>query len=106
MKAADDVRWVLLPGNHDPARADGRWSCLARKAPGNLVMCLEPRPRALTGPHVSRLVPYASLAPGAHTGRALAVLTRIAFADLLIEKRKPASLILDDALDARRIVVG
>ena len=26
MKAAADARWVLLPGNHDPARTDGLWS--------------------------------------------------------------------------------
>src|SRR3546814_1575771 len=32
------------------------------------------------------------------TQEQLAVLTRIAFADLLIEKGKPASLMLDDAL--------
>lgn len=44
MKAAADVRWVLLPGNHDPARADGLWSRLAGEAPGNVAVCLEPRP--------------------------------------------------------------
>lgn len=70
-------------------------------------------------PYVSRLLPNASLALGdEYTPRALirggreedadalskgtqeqlAVLTRIAFADLLIEKGRPASLILDDAL--------
>jgi DNA repair exonuclease SbcCD ATPase subunit len=70
-------------------------------------------------PYVSRLLPNASLAFGdEYTPRALirggreeaaddlskgtqeqlAVLTRIAFADLLIEKGRPASLILDDAL--------
>ena len=70
-------------------------------------------------PYVSRLLPNASLALGdEYTPRALirggreeaaddlskgtqeqlAVLTRVAFADLLIEKGKPASLILDDAL--------
>ncbi len=70
-------------------------------------------------PYVSRLLPNASLTLGdEYTPRALvrggreeatddlskgtqeqlAVLTQIAFADLLIEKGKPASLILDDAL--------
>src|SRR3546814_5279801 len=33
MKAAADIRWVLLPGNHDPARADGLWSRLVGEAP-------------------------------------------------------------------------
>lgn len=42
MKAADDVRWALLPGNHDPARADGLWSRLASEAPANVIACLEP----------------------------------------------------------------
>ena len=42
MKAADDLRWMLLPGNHDPARADGLWSRLAVEAPRNVVACLEP----------------------------------------------------------------
>lgn len=44
MKAAADMRWVLLPGNHDPARADGLWSRLAVESPGNVVACLEPVP--------------------------------------------------------------
>lgn len=48
MKAAADVRWVLLPGNHDPARADGLWSRLTAEAPANVVTCLEPRPLELT----------------------------------------------------------
>jgi DNA repair exonuclease SbcCD ATPase subunit len=70
-------------------------------------------------PYVTRLLPNASLAfsedytpellirggreeAAEHlskgTQEQLAVLTRIAFADLLIEKGKPASLVLDDAL--------
>jgi hypothetical protein len=70
-------------------------------------------------PYVTRLLPNASLAfsddykprllmrsgreeatdnLSKGTQEQLAVLTRIAFADLLIEKGKPASLVLDDAL--------
>ena len=70
-------------------------------------------------PYVTRLLPNASLAfnedytpellirggreeAAEHlskgTQEQLAVLTRLAFADLLIEKGKPASLVLDDAL--------
>jgi DNA repair exonuclease SbcCD nuclease subunit len=41
MKAASDVQWVLLPGNHDPARADGLWSRLGKEAPPNVQTCLE-----------------------------------------------------------------
>lgn len=44
MKGADDVAWVLLPGNHDPARADGLWTRLSGEAPANVTACLEPRP--------------------------------------------------------------
>ncbi|MFZ5730903.1 MAG: metallophosphoesterase family protein [Pseudomonadota bacterium] len=48
MKAAPDVRWVLLPGNHDPARADGLWSRLAGEAPPNVLTCVEPVPLQLS----------------------------------------------------------
>jgi DNA repair exonuclease SbcCD nuclease subunit len=41
MKAAHDVTWILLPGNHDPARADGLWSRLSAEAPANVRPCLE-----------------------------------------------------------------
>ncbi|UQR61326.1 DNA repair exonuclease [Bradyrhizobium sp. C-145] len=44
MKAASDIRWVLLPGNHDPARAYGLWSRLVGEAPENVTVCLEPQP--------------------------------------------------------------
>lgn len=44
MKAASDICWVLLPGNHDPARADGLWSRLASEAPETVIVCLEPQP--------------------------------------------------------------
>jgi DNA repair exonuclease SbcCD nuclease subunit len=41
MKAAHDVIWFLLPGNHDPARADGLWSRLSAEAPANVQSCLQ-----------------------------------------------------------------
>src|SRR3546814_16371087 len=41
---SSDLRWVLLPGNHDPARADGLWSRLASEAPDTVIVCLEPQP--------------------------------------------------------------
>lgn len=44
MKAASDVRWHLLPGNHDPARADGLWSRLLNEAPDNVAVSLTPEP--------------------------------------------------------------
>ena len=42
MRAAADLRWVLLPGNHDPARADGLWSRLRAEAPANVMAAVEP----------------------------------------------------------------
>src|SRR3546814_11641695 len=47
MKAAADIRWVLLPGNHDPERADGLWSRLVGQAPGPGIGCLAPHPMEL-----------------------------------------------------------
>ena len=41
MKAAHDVTWLLLPGNHDPARSDGLWSRLSAEAPANVQPCLD-----------------------------------------------------------------
>ena len=44
MAASPRVRWWLLPGNHDPARADGLWSRLSRDPPPNVVALLTPEP--------------------------------------------------------------
>ena len=44
MKAATDVRFVLLPGNHDPVRADGLWSRLAAETPANVIALTEAAP--------------------------------------------------------------
>ena len=50
-----DVRWHLLPGNHDPASMDGIWHRLARFGlPANVEPLLEGRPKALN-PSVSLL---------------------------------------------------
>lgn len=36
------LRWWLIPGNHDPARADGLWARFRRSAPPNATVILEP----------------------------------------------------------------
>lgn len=41
MKAAHDITWVLLPGNHDPARSDGLWTRLGTEAPPNVRACTD-----------------------------------------------------------------
>ncbi|MEP9355069.1 DNA repair exonuclease [Xanthobacter sp. KR7-65] len=47
MKAAGDVRFLLLPGNHDPLRADGLWSRLAVETPINVTALIAPEPMDL-----------------------------------------------------------
>ncbi|AOY62479.1 DNA repair exonuclease [Xanthomonas citri pv. glycines] len=43
--------WVLLPGNHDAALAESVWSRAQRlgAVPGNVIVCLEPKPVVVTG---------------------------------------------------------
>lgn len=38
MAAHPDLRWALLPGNHDPARPGGLWERLAPLAPANVIL--------------------------------------------------------------------
>lgn len=47
MRQADGVTFVLLPGNHDPLRADGLWSRLAAETPANVVAAVAPQPLEL-----------------------------------------------------------
>lgn len=44
MKAQADVRFLLLPGNHDPLRTDGLWSRLAADTPANVTALREAVP--------------------------------------------------------------
>lgn len=59
------VTWVLLPGNHDPARREGIWDrARAIGLPENVAVLTEPAPFALT-PHASVLpAPLTSNMPG------------------------------------------
>lgn len=43
--------WVLMPGNHDAALAESVWSRAQRLGviPGNVVVCLEPKPLVVAG---------------------------------------------------------
>ncbi|OAN78047.1 hypothetical protein A8B78_13350 [Jannaschia sp. EhC01] len=47
MKAADDVRWWVMPGNHDHANASELWRTFTRDAPENVHALLRPEPVAL-----------------------------------------------------------
>ncbi|SEA59873.1 metallophosphoesterase family protein [Rubrimonas cliftonensis] len=44
MAEAADLRWVLLPGNHDPLAADELWSRARAEAPANVTLALTPEP--------------------------------------------------------------
>lgn len=47
MRAADDVTWIVMPGNHDHANATELWRQVAQDAPSNVVLQLTPEPYAL-----------------------------------------------------------
>ncbi|PVB60970.1 metallophosphoesterase [Labrenzia sp. 011] len=47
MREAEDVTWVVMPGNHDHANATELWRQVARDAPPNVVLLLQPEPFAL-----------------------------------------------------------
>lgn len=47
MRAADDVTWIVMPGNHDHANATELWRQVAQDAPPNVVLQLAPKPFAL-----------------------------------------------------------
>ena len=56
LKRETDVAWLLLPGNHDPARRDGIWDrANTIGIPDNVVVLASPSPVALT--------PFASVLP-------------------------------------------
>jgi len=48
MRHFDKVTWHLLPGNHDPHRANGLWESLVKEGlPNNIELYLEPQPKLL-----------------------------------------------------------
>jgi len=50
--AADDLTWVILPGNHDSLAATELWRRIAAEAPANLTLAHEPVPIAIDGAQV------------------------------------------------------
>ena len=52
MRQAQDVTWVLMPGNHDSLAATELWQTIARDRPDNVVLALTPEPLALDGAHL------------------------------------------------------
>ncbi|WP_118138663.1 DNA repair exonuclease [Oceanicella sp. SM1341] len=49
MRGAEDITWVLMPGNHDNLAATELWRTLRADAPPNVTLVTEPEPLALDG---------------------------------------------------------
>ncbi len=65
LHAEAGITWMLLPGNHDPARPGGLWERIAQiGVPANVVACLSPAPIALGDGAVLLPAPLTSKAPG------------------------------------------
>ena len=65
MRQAAPVKWLLLPGNHDPARVGGLWERIARiGVPDNVVVLSEERPFALSPDAIVLPAPLTSKNPG------------------------------------------
>ncbi|MEZ5900439.1 MAG: DNA repair exonuclease [Hyphomicrobiaceae bacterium] len=65
LRAQSDIIFVLLPGNHDPAKAGGVWERIARLGmPGNVTVLDEPHPHSLTPECVVLPAPLTSKSPG------------------------------------------
>ncbi len=82
MRAAENVIWVLMPGNHDHASATELWRQVGRDAPTNVTVLLTPEPYALADGAVLLPAPPSERHPGrdltdwfdrAETGEALRV---------------------------------
>lgn len=52
MRQAEDVTWVLMPGNHDSLAATELWQTIARDKPDNVILVLTAEPLALAGAHL------------------------------------------------------
>lgn len=52
MAQADDITWVLMPGNHDSLAANELWQTIARDKADNVVLALNGAPMDLGGAHL------------------------------------------------------
>lgn len=60
-----DISFWLLPGNHDPHRANGLWDQITRRSlPPNIIPLLQPRPYAMGEDTVLLPAPWVSKNPG------------------------------------------
>lgn len=52
MAQADDISWVLMPGNHDSLAASELWQTISRDKPDNVVLALTPEPIEIGGAYL------------------------------------------------------
>lgn len=52
MAQADDIIWILMPGNHDSLAASELWQTINRDKPDNVMLALTPEPIALEGAYL------------------------------------------------------
>lgn len=64
MAAQTDLRWVLLPGNHDSLAAEALWGAVARDGPANVTLATEPVPLFLSAHLVLLPAPCTTRRPG------------------------------------------
>ena len=65
MAAESAIQWLLLPGNHDTARAGGLWERMARIGmPHNVVALAKPEPYVLNRDAIILPAPLTSKNPG------------------------------------------
>lgn len=65
LKREADITWLLLPGNHDPARADGIWDRIAAIGlPANVVVLGAEKPFEISRHAVVLPAPLTSKTPG------------------------------------------
>lgn len=64
MRHHPDMRWVILPGNHDSLQAAQLWSTLRGEAPANMTLALEPQPLELAPGVVVLPAPCPTRRPG------------------------------------------
>jgi len=64
MKRHSELRWVLLPGNHDSLQASQLWTTLSLEAPDNVTLATEARPIELASNAVLLPAPCTTRRPG------------------------------------------
>lgn len=64
MRQAEDLTWVILPGNHDSLLADELWQRARAILPPNVILALEPKPVELAANVVLLPAPCTTRRPG------------------------------------------